>query len=68
VSRRVAQVDSALRIALLILSSHWHLDHVGDPSTFPDTHEIVVGPGAKEVILPTYPEKEDSQFHEDMMR
>lgn len=50
------------------MSSHWHLDHVGDPSTFPDTREIVVGPGAKEIILPTYPEKEDSQFHEDMMR
>ncbi|KAF7533224.1 hypothetical protein G7054_g7257 [Neopestalotiopsis clavispora] len=72
VPKTVAQVLSEGGVDLAsvesIIWSHWHLDHVGDPSTFPDTHEIVVGPGAKEVILPTYPEKEDSQFHEDMMR
>lgn len=36
--------------------SHWHLDHSGDPSTFPPTTSLIVGPGFKEFLLPGYPE------------
>ncbi|UPK95545.1 hypothetical protein LCI18_006480 [Fusarium solani-melongenae] len=38
-----------------IIWSHWHLDHSGDPSTFPPTTSLVVGPGFKDVLLPGYP-------------
>ncbi|KAF4978727.1 hypothetical protein FZEAL_4947 [Fusarium zealandicum] len=38
-----------------IIWSHWHLDHSGDPSTFPTTTSLVVGPGFKEALLPGYP-------------
>lgn len=27
--------------------SHWHLDHLGDPATFPNSTTIIVGPGFK---------------------
>jgi len=42
-------------IASIILSHH-HWDHTGDPSTFPTSTEIVVGPGFKAAHLPGYPE------------
>ncbi|KAG5765643.1 hypothetical protein H9Q72_006288 [Fusarium xylarioides] len=35
--------------------SHWHLDHSGDPSTFPGSTSLIVGPGFKETFLPGYP-------------
>lgn len=35
--------------------SHWHVDHVGDPSTFPSHVELVVGSGFKDAFLPGYP-------------
>ncbi|KAF9872956.1 hypothetical protein CkaCkLH20_09466 [Colletotrichum karsti] len=38
-----------------IIWSHWHLDHNGDPSTFPSSTELVVGPGFKNAFLPGYP-------------
>ncbi|KAI5918726.1 beta-lactamase-like protein [Camillea tinctor] len=38
-----------------IISSHWHTDHIGDPSTFPSTAELVIGPGSKNMLLPGYP-------------
>ena len=37
------------------MSSHWHWDHCGDASQFPNSAEIVVGPGFKENFLPGYP-------------
>ncbi|KAI0130522.1 beta-lactamase-like protein [Xylariales sp. AK1849] len=51
-----------------IIWSHWHFDHIGDPSTFPDTTEIVVGPGFKEALLPTYPENEKGAICEETIR
>jgi glyoxylase-like metal-dependent hydrolase (beta-lactamase superfamily II) len=42
-------------IASIILSHH-HWDHTGDPSTFPPSTELVVGPGFKNAHLPGYPE------------
>ncbi|OQD64979.1 hypothetical protein PENPOL_c006G02848 [Penicillium polonicum] len=38
-----------------IIWSHWHVDHVGDPSTFPSHVELVVGSGFKDAFLPGYP-------------
>jgi hypothetical protein len=45
---------------LTYFDSHWHWDHIGDPTTFPSTTEIVVGPGFQEEFSPYYPEKQDS--------
>ncbi|OQV09899.1 hypothetical protein CLAIMM_13976 isoform 2 [Cladophialophora immunda] len=44
--------------------SHWHWDHIGDPSTFPSSAQLVVGPGFKEAFLPGYPAKQDSPIRE----
>ncbi|KAK5119240.1 hypothetical protein LTR85_007854 [Meristemomyces frigidus] len=38
-----------------VVWSHGHIDHVGDPSVFPPSTELVVGPGFKASYLPGYP-------------
>ncbi|KAF2089267.1 metallo-beta-lactamase superfamily protein [Saccharata proteae CBS 121410] len=38
-----------------IVLSHWHWDHTGDPSLFPPTTELIVGPGFKQNFMPGYP-------------
>ena len=43
-----------------IIWSHSHFDHTGDPSTFPSSAELVVGPGLKERHWPGYPTKPDA--------
>lgn len=47
-----------------LYSSHWHWDHIGDPSTFPSSTDLIVGPGFKEAFLPGYPTKPDSPVRE----
>ncbi|KAL2831014.1 beta-lactamase-like protein [Aspergillus pseudoustus] len=47
-----------------IIWSHWHWDHLGDPSRFPPSTELIVGPGFKEQFLPGYPAKPDSPVRE----
>ncbi|KAL2834384.1 beta-lactamase-like protein [Aspergillus cavernicola] len=47
-----------------IIWSHQHWDHIGDPSTFPDSVKLVVGPGFKDAYLPGYPERADSPILE----
>ncbi|KAL4877816.1 beta-lactamase-like protein [Aspergillus karnatakaensis] len=47
-----------------VIWSHWHWDHIGDPSTFPATTDLVVGPGFKEAMLPGYPSNPDSPIRE----
>jgi glyoxylase-like metal-dependent hydrolase (beta-lactamase superfamily II) len=37
------------------LCSHFHWDHTGNPSTFPETTALMVGPGTKANFLPGYP-------------
>ena len=49
---------------LIRFLSHWHFDHIGDPSTFPGTTELVVGPGFKEKFFPGYPAIEDAPVRE----
>jgi glyoxylase-like metal-dependent hydrolase (beta-lactamase superfamily II) len=44
--------------------SHWHFDHIGDPSTFPPTTELVVGPGTSAAKLPPWPENPSSTLTE----
>lgn len=50
-------------IASIVLSHH-HWDHVGDPSTFPGSTELVVGPGFKEAHMPGYPKRKDATMLE----
>lgn len=43
-----------------IIWSHHHWDHTGDPSTFPHSTELVVGPGFKDAHLPGYPTRKEA--------
>ena len=47
-----------------IIWSHHHWDHVGNPSTFPSSTGLVVGPGFEKAYLPGYPTREDSSLLE----
>ncbi|KAI0543368.1 beta-lactamase-like protein [Xylaria curta] len=47
-----------------VIWSHHHWDHIGDPTTFPITTEVVVGPGFKQAFLPGYPTQKDSYIEE----
>ncbi|KAI4102745.1 MAG: hypothetical protein LQ339_004484 [Xanthoria mediterranea] len=47
-----------------IVWSHWHWDHTGDPSLFPKSAELIVGPGFSDAFLPGYPSKKDSPMLE----
>lgn len=35
--------------------SHFHLDHTGDPTTFPGSTELIVGQGFKEAFVSGFP-------------
>ncbi|KAF2973443.1 hypothetical protein GQX73_g75 [Xylaria multiplex] len=54
---QILQEDGKLSLDEIdsIIWSHWHSDHIGDPSTFPSNVELVVGPGFKKAFLPGYP-------------
>jgi len=39
-------------------------DHTGDPSTFPSSTDLIVGPGFKERFVPGFPTKPDIPIHE----
>ncbi|KAL8643540.1 MAG: hypothetical protein Q9226_008298 [Calogaya cf. arnoldii] len=47
-----------------IIWSHYHWDHSGDPSTFPHSTHLVVGPGFKDAFVPAYPSKPNCPIHE----
>ncbi|KAL3463562.1 beta-lactamase-like protein [Aspergillus heterothallicus] len=47
-----------------VIWSHWHWDHIGDPSTFPSSTDLIVGPGFKDAMLPGYPGNPDSPIRE----
>ncbi|KAL2818614.1 beta-lactamase-like protein [Aspergillus granulosus] len=47
-----------------VIWSHWHWDHIGDPSTFPPSTDLIVGPGFKDAMLPGYPANPDSPIRE----
>ena len=46
------------------ISSHYHWDHLGDPSTFPPSTSLIVGPGFKEALTPGYPQNQESPILE----
>ncbi|KAF1817473.1 hypothetical protein P152DRAFT_408130 [Eremomyces bilateralis CBS 781.70] len=45
--------------------SHHHYDHIGHPSTFPKSLDLIVGPGFSEEFLPGYPTITTSPFFEN---
>ncbi|KAF7949651.1 uncharacterized protein EAE97_003160 [Botrytis byssoidea] len=47
-----------------VVWSHWHWDHIGDPSTFDESTALVVGPGFKESFTPGYPSDNSSPILE----
>ena len=47
-----------------IIWSHHHFDHTGDPSTFPSSTDLVVGPGFWQDCTPGYPSKQDGTILE----
>lgn len=47
-----------------IVWSHWHWDHIGNPSTFPASTKLIVGPGFREEKLPAYPANEKADVRE----
>ncbi|KAK8090392.1 hypothetical protein PG997_005353 [Apiospora hydei] len=47
-----------------IIWSHQHLDHIGNPNTFPKSTEIVVGQGFTTAYCPGYPANPDSPVTE----
>lgn len=47
-----------------VIWSHWHWDHIGDPSSFPHNVNLVVGQGFKDAMLPGYPANPVSPIRE----
>ncbi|KAL8925748.1 MAG: hypothetical protein Q9172_002089 [Xanthocarpia lactea] len=47
-----------------IVWSHHHWDHIGDPSTFPHSTDLLVGPGFKDAFIPAYPTEPSSPIRE----
>lgn len=47
-----------------VIWSHWHWDHIGDPSSFPHNVDLVVGQGFKDAMLPGYPANPKSPIRE----
>ncbi|ETS82946.1 hypothetical protein PFICI_04822 [Pestalotiopsis fici W106-1] len=47
-----------------VIWSHFHLDHIGDISTFPSSTELVVGPGFKQNFGRGYPTDPESPVRE----
>lgn len=43
-----------------VVWSHWHPDHTGDLSLFPQSTDVYVGPGFSENFMPGYPTNKDS--------
>lgn len=43
-----------------IIWSHHHFDHIGDPSTFPASTALIVGPGVSQLCWPGYPSRQDA--------
>ena len=51
-----------------IVLSHWHFDHVGDPTRFPPSTGLVVGPDFKQNCLPGYPTNAESMIPDEAFR
>ncbi|KAF2232483.1 Metallo-hydrolase/oxidoreductase [Viridothelium virens] len=60
VSDILIENDIPLTDVEAIVWSHHHWDHIGDPSTFPSSTSVIVGPGFKQTYTPGYPTNPDS--------
>ncbi|KAK0707958.1 beta-lactamase-like protein [Lasiosphaeris hirsuta] len=47
-----------------VICSHYHFDHIGDPSLFGTKTALVVGPGFRENLVPGYPSNPNSPILE----
>ena len=45
-----------------VVWSHWHFDHIGDLSLFPQSTDLYVGPGFSENFMPGYPTNKDCEI------
>ena len=55
IPEQLTEQGLALSSINAIIWSHSHIDHVGDPSLFPLSVDLVVGPGFKTEHMPGYP-------------
>ena len=53
----IKEQSTALELIILTDSphSHFHFDHTGDPTRFPSSTELIVGPGFKDAFIPGFP-------------
>ena len=67
VADQLTEAKVPLESINFIIWSHHHLDHIGDPSLFPKSTSLVVGPGFKseKTTFPGYPKDPDAVVHGD---
>ncbi|KAH8698401.1 hypothetical protein BGW36DRAFT_460325 [Talaromyces proteolyticus] len=62
-------VDAGIQLGSInaVIWSHHHVDHTGDPSLFPPSTSLIVGPGFKtnNTTFPGYPKNPDSLVADD---
>lgn len=58
----IIQVRTEIVPLLMLSRSHWHWDHIGNPSQFPGSTKLVVGPGFKQdpKLWPPYPANQEA--------
>lgn len=52
------QADRGLLTASV--NSHHHFDHIGNMALFPQTTDLIVGPGFRDEYMPGYPARKDA--------
>ncbi|KAF2232230.1 hypothetical protein EV356DRAFT_253227 [Viridothelium virens] len=59
VKKNISEIlrDNGVRLEEVegLIWSHFHWDHIGDPSTFPPTTKLIVGPGVESNFFPGFP-------------
>ncbi|EPT05047.1 hypothetical protein FOMPIDRAFT_1045711 [Fomitopsis schrenkii] len=64
VAETLVQHGIDLKSISAVIWGHGHIDHVGNPSTFPPTTSLVVGAGAQAAFRPGYPLNPDAMLPE----
>lgn len=67
VADQLRNADVPLKSINAIIWSHHHMDHTGDPSLFPPSTDLIVGPGFKrnKTTFPGYPTNADALVTDD---